>query len=244
MPFDPKRDERQNYERSSSEPIRIDNKHSLQPSGFSASFQPRLIHPEPPPEDSEGDLDLPDDLSALADQLQDDATHLANRYPAEASSLLADSIADTAAGSVLGATAGSSSSVRLSGATAGSSSSVPVGNALRGVPSPAAPAKTSPSNPRRHRALIATAAASLALALGLALINNLQTGPQQEQANHTETKVESPATSQIEPSQQPRSSEVDQSESLLLLGEASAPEREGLLDLWQKTASNRTSISF
>lgn len=46
-------------------------------------FDPRLIHPDEPPERADGELDLPDHLAALAEQLTDDAVHLARRYPAE-----------------------------------------------------------------------------------------------------------------------------------------------------------------
>ena len=45
-------------------------------------FDPRLIHPDDAPLGPDGDLDLPDDLSALAEQLSDDAVHLSARYPA------------------------------------------------------------------------------------------------------------------------------------------------------------------
>ena len=46
-------------------------------------FDPRLIHPDDAPLRADGDLDLPDDLSALAEQLADDAAHLSARYPAD-----------------------------------------------------------------------------------------------------------------------------------------------------------------
>ncbi len=45
-------------------------------------FDPRLIHPEDAPLRLDGDLDLPADLAALAEQLADDAAHLSARYPA------------------------------------------------------------------------------------------------------------------------------------------------------------------
>jgi hypothetical protein len=45
-------------------------------------FDPRLIQPEPPPLDAQGQIDLPDDLAMLAEQLEDDARHLALCYPA------------------------------------------------------------------------------------------------------------------------------------------------------------------
>jgi hypothetical protein len=44
-------------------------------------FDPRLIHPDDPPQKTGGELDLPADLAALAEQLSDDAAHLAARYP-------------------------------------------------------------------------------------------------------------------------------------------------------------------
>lgn len=46
-------------------------------------FEPRVIPGDEPPTDEAGELLLPDDLQALADQLFDDASHLAARYPAE-----------------------------------------------------------------------------------------------------------------------------------------------------------------
>ena len=46
-------------------------------------FDPRLIHLDDAPLGPGGDLDLPDDLSALAEQLADDAAHLSARYPAD-----------------------------------------------------------------------------------------------------------------------------------------------------------------
>ena len=46
-------------------------------------FDPRIIHPDEAPLGPNGDLDLPDDLSALAEQLADDAAHLSARYPAD-----------------------------------------------------------------------------------------------------------------------------------------------------------------
>ena len=49
------------------------------------SFDPKLIHPDEPPLTPAGDIDLPDDLAALAEQLSDDATHLATCYPADIS---------------------------------------------------------------------------------------------------------------------------------------------------------------
>jgi len=46
-------------------------------------FDPSLIHPDDAPLRADGDLDLPDDLSVLAEQLADDAAHLSARYPAD-----------------------------------------------------------------------------------------------------------------------------------------------------------------
>lgn len=45
-------------------------------------FDPKLIHPEDPPLAADGELELPADLAALAEQLGDDAAHLASRFPA------------------------------------------------------------------------------------------------------------------------------------------------------------------
>jgi hypothetical protein len=46
-------------------------------------FDPRLIHPDEPPLRPDGELDLPADLAALAEQLGDDAAHLSACYPAD-----------------------------------------------------------------------------------------------------------------------------------------------------------------
>jgi hypothetical protein len=51
-------------------------------------FDPRLIHPDEPRERADGELDLPDHLAALAEQLTDDAAHLARKYPADPPALL------------------------------------------------------------------------------------------------------------------------------------------------------------
>ena len=47
-------------------------------------FDPKLIQPDDAPLRADGDLDLPDDLARLAAQLGDDATRLAQQYPASA----------------------------------------------------------------------------------------------------------------------------------------------------------------
>jgi hypothetical protein len=46
-------------------------------------FDPRLIHPDEPPLRPDGELDLPADLAALAEQLGDDAAHLSACYSAD-----------------------------------------------------------------------------------------------------------------------------------------------------------------
>lgn len=46
-------------------------------------FDPKLIRPDEPPLTPAGDIELPDDLIALAEQLGDDAAHLAASYPAD-----------------------------------------------------------------------------------------------------------------------------------------------------------------
>ncbi|MEX2173410.1 MAG: hypothetical protein WD872_03555 [Pirellulaceae bacterium] len=45
-------------------------------------FDPSYVHPDEPPLDARGDLALTDDLATLAEQLSDDAAHLARCYPA------------------------------------------------------------------------------------------------------------------------------------------------------------------
>ncbi len=44
-------------------------------------FDPKLIHPDEPPLAADGELDLPADLAALAEQLGADAAHLTATYP-------------------------------------------------------------------------------------------------------------------------------------------------------------------
>jgi hypothetical protein len=44
-------------------------------------FEARIVKAEEPPLVANGDLDLPPDLAALAEQLADDSTHLAASYP-------------------------------------------------------------------------------------------------------------------------------------------------------------------
>ena len=44
-------------------------------------FDPKLIRPDDPPLMPNGELDLPSDLKALAEQLGEDAAHLAACYP-------------------------------------------------------------------------------------------------------------------------------------------------------------------
>jgi len=44
-------------------------------------FDPKLIRSDEPPLAADGELKLPDDLAALAEQLGDDAAHLAACYP-------------------------------------------------------------------------------------------------------------------------------------------------------------------
>ena len=46
-------------------------------------FDPKLVQPDDAPLLTSGELDLPSDLAALAEQLGDDAAHLASRYPAD-----------------------------------------------------------------------------------------------------------------------------------------------------------------
>jgi hypothetical protein len=45
-------------------------------------FEPKLIRGDEPPLNAGGELDLPEDLAALGEQLGDDARHLAACYPA------------------------------------------------------------------------------------------------------------------------------------------------------------------
>ena len=47
-------------------------------------FNPRIVPTEPAPLDGQGELQLPDDLAALAEQLSADSRHLANCFPAGA----------------------------------------------------------------------------------------------------------------------------------------------------------------
>ena len=172
-------------------------------------FEPRVVLPEPAPLDDAGELELPDDLAALAEQLQDDAAHLSTRFRLEASP----------------------AATPLPGATARSPSSAPM-----------------------RIALLTTAAATIAIALSVASLANrsgiVDQADRQPQSTAAETSADtSHEPIAIEAIQHPHAdpaaqNTIDQSESLVLLGEASGPEREGLLDLLQQTASTETSISF
>ena len=62
-------------------------------------FDPKLIHPDDAPLLPSGEIHLPDDLAALAEQLSDDAAHLSACYPAagQAQVALASELATSAA---------------------------------------------------------------------------------------------------------------------------------------------------
>jgi len=45
-------------------------------------FDPKIIAADEPPLTADGEIDLPVDLAGLSQQLSDDASHLASRYPA------------------------------------------------------------------------------------------------------------------------------------------------------------------
>ena len=62
-------------------------------------FDPKLIHPDDAPLLPSGEIHLPDDLAALAEQLSDDAAFLSANYPAarEANAALASELATSAA---------------------------------------------------------------------------------------------------------------------------------------------------
>lgn len=46
-------------------------------------FERKLVVPEDPPENEQGELELPDDLAMLAAQLEDDARSLSGMFPAK-----------------------------------------------------------------------------------------------------------------------------------------------------------------
>src|SRR5438045_679927 len=52
-------------------------------------FDPKLVHPDQPPLSPDGELDWPDHLVALAQQLADDAAHLTASYPPSTAARLA-----------------------------------------------------------------------------------------------------------------------------------------------------------
>lgn len=169
------------------------------PTTMPQPFEPRLILPDPPPLDDQGELDLPDDLTALAEQLQDDAAYLSNCHPPPSSC--------------------ASSAPRC--ATAGLTSSASM------------------------RVAVLTAA-SIALALSLTIVATRKTNL--DRAELTPPVYESTAQPKpraaLDSAARDQLHQLDQTESLLLLREASGPEREGLLDLLQQTAQTETSISF
>ena len=86
-------------------------------------FKPHLIHPEEPPLTPDGELELPADLAALAEQLGDDARHLAARYPATHGPLACRPLAPRAEASQVNLAAGTAGPRRWSKAAvlAGSS---------------------------------------------------------------------------------------------------------------------------
>lgn len=213
MPSDPKRRKQTSPNNAQTPtPSQVDGS-AVAPANVPQAFQPRLIHPDPAPVDLEGELQLPDDFAALAEQLQDDAAYLTNRYPAP----LADE--------PLGATAGLPSSARSLGATAGSSSS---------------------ASPTRRFALLTTAAATMAAALSIGLLANRPAHDSQSSVPTQPTvgRAGDLPTAHTVAHQGPTLYDLDRSEPLLLLGDATGPEREGLLDLLQQTASTETGVSF
>lgn len=182
----------------------------------SMPFDPRLIHPDEPPLGPAGELDLPEDLAALAAQLADDAAHLAARFPAERvlaaqSEELAKAAerinshalrpqARAAASLVLGATMGAGlASVAVLGLTIWLS--LRFGDSL---PDPVDAARSLP-----------------ALA-----------------QSESESTTRPPATSGATPAAANRPS------AMLSVGQLSGPELEGLFDLLDEGPPSAASISF
>jgi hypothetical protein len=173
-------------------------------------FDPRLIHPDDAPLRADGDLELPADLAALAEQLADDAAHLAARYPAQPKpqAALAAELVDSA------------ERIKLAGQ---SSTSLSRGRALRGA------------------ALIAGAGLASIAAIGLTL--TIVSRP----LNRDPAVVSTPDFPRHETDSTPLSVPAAlgaPASATLSLGELTAPEMEGLLDLLQRDPDRTTSISF
>ncbi len=104
---------------------------------------------------------------------------------------------------------------------------------------------------RRLEVLTAVAAAT-AVAVSAAIFSTLESGDrltpplalQNERTTAESMEPSTPLTDSQAPIDTLAHDSLDASSSLHLLGGASGPEREALLDLWQQSASTETSISF
>lgn len=183
-------------------------------------FDPRLIPPEPPPLDPDGEISLPDDLALLAEQLADDAQHLARCYPPAGEEMPsippkfgpAHEHRGRQLALILGSGLACSLLVVALGLFAARTWHLP---SLAGDPATVAAEASDSRHPRdadRHLALAAEPAAHEVAA--------------QEMAAHEV------AARAMEP------------EWPLLLRNVSQPELEGLIDLWQDQSPAAATVSF
>jgi hypothetical protein len=178
-------------------------------------FTPRIVVAEPAPLTDTGELELPDDLAALADQLSDDAAHLSSKYPASDAPVVPKSVVSS----------GSRDPVDASG---------PKRAAMRQRASTFALASC-----------VAVAALSL-ITLSSAIFNDQITEPSEQSISARDSQP-SESTSEFTPVRVSLATDEQAepvSRPLIMLGGASGPEREGLLDLWRDEAGERASISF
>lgn len=199
-------------------------------------FEANLIHPDDPPLRADGELDLPDDLAQLGDCLRDEALQLADRYPADR---FGESIRPVAAEPA----ADANQQVELAN-----------GRASRET----AATRTD----SRGRVIVA---GTFTTALIVAVVSSVavwrlssRTQPMDAEAVSgsrivsEEPAAEVPSTelsrTDGEPSRDANSFDVphatvEQPAAVFFL-EATGPELEGLLDLWEQQSPERTKISI
>jgi hypothetical protein len=202
-------------------------------------FEANLIHPDDAPLQADGELELPDDLVQLGDRLRDEAKHLADRFPAGS---FGESIRPFAAEPA-----------------AAANQQVELANNR----TPREPAATHTDS--RGRKLIAgTLASVLVVAIvGSAVVWRLSSPAQPTDAvlatDHGASRIVSdkpaatlPATEltrsdselPLDPTTFDVPAATNQHPPALYILEASGPELEGLLDLWEQDSPQRTKISI
>jgi hypothetical protein len=179
-------------------------------------FDPKLIHPDEPPLSRAGELDLPDDLGALAEQLADDARHLASCYPADAAFRSGSFCLQAEGVSPLWKSPRASSRRSLAAIVLASSVT-----------------------------LASVASIGLAIAFALSVFQDNTSRPAPNSLVQSPTTANAPVAANIEPIAAPAVASPGPSPTTLSLGELSGPELEALLDLWPgKGQKPPFSISF